>query len=80
MQHDIPNNTTTPLVSFDRFLETIPLSRVTGYRYRMRGAMQCINIAGRWYIEQAEIDRFLQRARAGEFAKAPRCPRKEAAE
>jgi hypothetical protein len=64
------------LISFDKFLETSGLSHVTGWRYRQRGWLKTLNIAGRHYIERAEIARFMERARAGEFAKTPSRPRR----
>ena len=72
--HDLSRNTNAGLVSFDKFLESSGLSNVTGWRYRKRGWLVCINIAGRHYIEQSEIARFIERARAGEFAKSPTQP------
>ncbi len=72
-------NSTEAIVSYDRFLEDNLISAVTGWRYRKRGWLNCINIAGRWYIERAEIERFLERARAGDFAKTPACPKRKEA-
>ena len=69
--------TTDGLVSFDKFLEDSGLSHVTGWRYRQRGWLTTLNIAGRHYIERAEIARFMDRARAGEFAKEPSRPRRK---
>lgn len=71
------NLTTDGLVSLDKFLEDSGLSHVTGWRYRQRGWIKCINLAGRWYVERAEITRFMDRARAGEFAKEPSRPRRK---
>lgn len=79
MQDAIPHTTTEALVSFDRFIQDNQFSAVTGWRYRKRGWLTVINIAGRWYIERAEINRFLERARAGEFSKTPACPKRKGA-
>jgi len=70
-------NFTDSLRSFDKFLESTGLSHVTGWRYRQRGWLTTLNIAGRHYIETSEIARFLQRARAGEFAKKPTKPHRK---
>lgn len=64
------------IVSFDRFLEETGLSSTTGWRYRNKGWLQCLNIAGRWYVKRSEIERFIARASAGEFAKKPSRPQR----
>jgi hypothetical protein len=61
-------NDTNGLTSFDKFLEATGLSHVTGWRYRKRGWLTTLNIAGR---------HFMERARAGEFAKEPSRPRRK---
>jgi hypothetical protein len=67
MQENSRNFTTEGIVSYDRFLERMGRSQVTGWRWRRLGWLQTLNIAGRLYLETTEIDRFLERARRGEF-------------
>ena len=57
------------LIPYDRWLEEIDVSRVTGWEYRKRGWVVTIKIAGRNYITREEIARFHIRAEAGEFVK-----------
>lgn len=56
------------LVTLEKFLQETGLSHTTGWRYRKRGWLKVINIAGRHYVAKAEIARFIGRAQKGEFA------------
>ena len=47
------------------------VSLVTGWRWRKKGWVETLNIAGKLYITGDEIDRFNQRAKDGEFSKEP---------
>ena len=47
------------------------ISRCTVYRYRRRGWLTVINIAGRPYITPEAASEFNRRAAAGDFKKAP---------
>jgi len=57
-----------------RWLTVIGKSRATGWRWRQPGPngapprVRCCMINNRWYISAKEIERFWQRAEAGEFA------------
>jgi predicted site-specific integrase-resolvase len=55
-------------MTFDRWLESIGRSRVTGWRWVELGMLQTVNINGKNYITREEDERFWQRAKAGEFA------------
>lgn len=55
-------------ISFSRWLKQIGASRTTGYRWRLAGIIHPVNIAGRLYLHQDELDQFTRRAKAGEFA------------
>ena len=73
-------NPTSSLVSFEKWLEEINKTSATGWRWRQRGWVETINIAGRLYISRAVIAEFERRAAAGEFSKVHETPsRKEAA-
>lgn len=60
------------VVPFSVFLEQVGRSATCGWRWRGKGWVKTINVAGRIYIARNEIDRFHQRAAAGEFAKGSR--------
>jgi len=49
---------TEPIMSLDKFIEQTGLSAVTLWRYRKKGMLSTVNIAGRQYILRAEIARF----------------------
>jgi hypothetical protein len=72
------------LMSLRRWCRDAGVSEVSAWRWRKRGWIRSINIAGRQYIALEEIDRFTKRAAAGEFAKdhaVPQPPaRREAAQ
>ncbi|MBI5800260.1 MAG: hypothetical protein HZA92_05965 [Verrucomicrobia bacterium] len=55
--------------SYMDFLRELGRSRVTGFRWARRGWLSPVRIAGRLYITDEEIQRFIQRAERGEFAK-----------
>jgi len=57
------------ITAFAKFLESVGCSRTTGYRWRKSGWIVTVTIAGRPYVRREAIDRFLNRAEAGEFAK-----------
>ena len=47
------------------------VSPITIWRYGRAGLLNIINVAGRPYVDLASLAAFDERARAGEFAKAP---------
>jgi hypothetical protein len=57
-----------PPISLDKFLELSGLSPATAWRYRRRGWLATVVIAGRHYITREEIAQFNERAGRGEFA------------
>lgn len=63
-----------PPVALDKFLQESGLSPVTAWRYRKKGWLNTLNIAGRQYVSRSAIAEFVKRAEAGEFAKVPRNP------
>ena len=67
------------VVSLSRWLEQVGVTTCTAWRWRKKGWLKTVNIAGRQYLTQEAIDEFHRRASAGEFSQAPRVPsRKEA--
>jgi len=49
---------------------------LTAWRFRKRGWLQTVNIAGRQYITSEGIAKFKQRAAAGDFAKEHKTPKR----
>lgn len=60
-----------PPMSLDKFMELSGFSAVTIWRYRKKGWLKTINIAGRQYITRSAIAEFNKRAERGEFSKEP---------
>lgn len=70
---DIPLNA-HPLLALDKYLYESGISAVTAWRYRRRGWLVTVNIAGRHYVSRQAIADFNKRAQAGEFSKPSRNP------
>jgi hypothetical protein len=68
------------LVAFDRWLNSIGRSPVTGWRWRKKGWVETVNISGRTYVQRSAIDKFLARVQRGEFAKVATVPGREVAQ
>jgi hypothetical protein len=66
------------LVAYDRWLAELPISPATGWRWRKRGWIPTINIAGRVYVSRSAIAQFERRAAAGEFAREHITPKRTA--
>jgi hypothetical protein len=73
--NEISGEPASPIVLFDRFLESLGVTPATGWRWRNKGWIKTLNISGRLYISRAEINRFQQRVAAGEFSKIHKTPR-----
>lgn len=52
-------------------------SPVTLWRWREKGWLQTVNLAGRQYVTAEAISDFKRRAEAGEFAKEHKTPNRE---
>jgi hypothetical protein len=57
------------LVPWEKWMKDMNLSRATAYRHRIAGRIVAITIFGKLYVSRAEIARFEERAKAGEFAR-----------
>ena len=55
-------------LQFNFWIYQMGVSRSVGYEWRKAGWAKAVNISGKWYINQEEIDRFWARVGAGEFA------------
>jgi hypothetical protein len=53
---------------FNDWAKSIGISRTTAWRWQVAGLIHPINILGRNYLSDVEIERFTRRANAGEFA------------
>ena len=62
------------LLSFDHWLKEIGKTPATGWRWRQRGWIKTVNIAGRVYVHREEIATFEARAAAGDFSQTPKSP------
>lgn len=65
----VPNTHAHPPVSLDKFLSEMGLSPVSGWRFRNRGWLKTVNIAGRHYVPYESILEFNDRAARGEFSR-----------
>lgn len=57
-----------PLMSLSKFQEGMGVSPTTTYRWRKKGWLHTVNIAGRHYILKKQFDEFLTHAEHGDFA------------
>jgi hypothetical protein len=63
------------VVSLNRWLTKVGVTPLTGWRWRRKGWLNTVNIAGRQYLTQEGIDDFHRRAVAGEFAQQHKVPK-----
>jgi hypothetical protein len=63
------------LVLFKKWLDGMGISRATGWRFRQRGWLKTVNVAGRLYLTSEAIEEFVRRVESGEFAKPHSTPR-----
>ena len=64
------------VVSLAKWMEQVGVTACTAWRWRKKGWLTTINIAGRQYLTQEAIDEFNRRAGAGDFAQAPVVPKR----
>lgn len=62
------------VVSLQKWMEQIGVTACTIWRWRRKGWLHTVNIAGRQYLTQEAIEEFHRRAVAGEFAQTPKVP------
>jgi hypothetical protein len=62
------------VVSLSRWLEQVGVTQCTAWRWRKKGWLKTVNIAGRQYLTQEAIDEFHRRASAGEFSQVNKVP------
>jgi predicted site-specific integrase-resolvase len=62
------------VISLSKWLAQVGVAHVTGWRWRKKGWLKTVNIAGRQYLSQEAIDEFYRRVVAGEFAQVNKIP------
>jgi len=67
------------VVSLSRWLEQVGVTQCTAWRWRKKGWLKTVNIAGRQYLTQEAIDEFHRRAIAGEFSQVNKVPSRKGA-
>jgi predicted site-specific integrase-resolvase len=66
--------TTSAVISLSKWLEQVGVAPITAWRWRKKGWLKTINIAGRQYLTQDAVNEFQRRATAGEFAQSHKTP------
>ena len=73
------SNPGAAVISLSKWMENVGITPCTAWRWRKKGWLKTINIAGRQYLTQEAIDEFHQRAISGEFAQVHKVPHSKAA-
>ena len=73
---DVTQSIASNLVALDRWRQELGKTSATIWRWRKKGWLEVINIAGRVYISRQAIAEFERRAAAGEFAKEHITPKR----
>ena len=61
-------------MSLSKWTEEVGVTACTAWRWRKKGWLKTVNIAGRQYLTQEAIEEFHRRAVAGEFAHEHKVP------
>jgi hypothetical protein len=64
------------ILPFDTWVQGMGKNPATGWRWRQRGWIETLNIAGRVYVHREAIAEFERRASAGEFSKEHKTPKR----
>jgi hypothetical protein len=64
------------VTSVNKWMEQVGVTACTAWRWRKRGWLTTVNIAGRQYVTQEAIDEFNRRAVAGDFSQVPVVPKR----
>jgi len=62
------------LIALSLWCERVGVAPVTAWRFRKRGWLKTVNIAGRVYVTDEAVKEFTRRAEAGDFAQEPKVP------
>jgi len=74
MNINLNSLSTGAVVSLTKWLAEVGVTQITAWRWRRRGWLKTVNIAGRQYLTQEAIDEFHRRAVAGEFSQEHKVP------
>ncbi len=78
MNINLNSLSTGAVVSLSKWLAEVGVTPITAWRWRRKGWLKTVNIAGRQYLTASAIAEFHRRAVAGEFAQEHKVPaRKE---
>jgi hypothetical protein len=67
------------VLSLSKWIEQVGVTACTAWRWRKKGWLKTVNIAGRQYLTQEGIAEFTERAERGDFSQVPKVPcRREA--
>jgi hypothetical protein len=71
---------TAPMVALRKWAREIGVSDTTAWRWAKAGLIHPVNIYGKLYLTQQDLEQFAARANAGEFSQSPAgaCATKEA--
>ncbi len=78
-ENKICSDTPGAIISLQKWMEQVGVTQITAWRWRKRGWLKTVNIAGRQYLTQEAIDEFHRRAVAGEFAQEHKVPKRKEA-
>jgi predicted site-specific integrase-resolvase len=71
------SNSASAVVSLSKWLAQVGVTQITAWRWRRKGWLKIVNIAGRVYLTQEAIDEFHRRVVAGEFAQEHKVPSRQ---
>jgi hypothetical protein len=64
------------LVSLNRWIADVGVSRCTVWRWRKDGLLKVVNIYGKLYVSRAADEEFTRRAESGEFSQVHPSPKR----
>ena len=71
------NSNGAAVISLSKWLEQVGVTSCTAWRWRKKGWLLTVNIAGRQYLTRESIEDFQRRAAAGEFAQVHKVPKRQ---
>ena len=67
-------NTPSGIVALSQWCRSAGVTPITAWRFRKRGWLKTVNIAGRVYVTDKAVQEFMRRAEAGDFAQEHKVP------
>jgi predicted site-specific integrase-resolvase len=62
------------VLSLSKWTEQVGVTACTAWRWRKKGWLKTVNIAGRQYLTQEAIAEFTERAERGDFSQVAKVP------